>query len=219
MKQLSPHGTGLFVYKKSLLFGKSFKGVFNKGRVVSGKGEFIDPLSGLRINAKWKDSVGYGLVDYPSGISYQGHFTSDTPNGYGLLLYPGEKLFKGYFKNGVPISGTGVFIDQNESEFQGVLTNCKGVGRIFFASGAVYQGDWINFKMHGKGILKTGNRSLFTGKWNHGDIWEGEGEFECPFTLNFYSGKWRFGKGEGKLIYRDGTIFEGGFQSYNPIIL
>lgn len=80
---------------------------------------------------------------------------------------------------------------------------------VEFPSGAVYQGEWLRNKRHGKGtqIWKDGSR--YDGQWKNGKA-NGYGRL-IHGDGDVYEGEWRDDTacGQGKYIHVEGAIYEG----------
>lgn len=83
---------------------------------------------------------------------------------------------------------------------------------------AIYEGQWVTGKLHGRGILKWPDGRIFSGEFRNG-LEDGYGEF---FALNktlhkndYYQGFWKDGKmhGLGTYRYANGEVYEGSFQN------
>lgn len=108
--------------------------------------------------------------------------------------------------------------------------------RFRFPNGDEYQGEWLNGKPHGEGLLVTlkGDRylgefqnGLFQGygemHYGNGDVYEGEWANGQPHgtgslsykTGNYYEGQWVNGKrsGKGQLKFASGSVYEGDWNN------
>lgn len=105
--------------------------------------------------------------------------------------------------------------------------------------GGSYKGEWVNAKMHGKGVRVSPNGSMFEGAfvkgvlhghgtatYKSGDAYTGEWARDVPHgkgTLTIktmlgqksYVGDWETGrkKGLGTMVWENGDVFEGGWEN------
>ena len=156
------------------------------------KGEFYK-------NKKHGDGVYY----YKNGNYYSGHFGMDTFDGNGDMYFKHDNLvYKGGFKENLK-HGMGVitricYKGEEESsktteaekekenfefveEYSGSMKKDSifGFGNLIFANGDTYEGQFVNNRIHGVGVIhfiKTGN------KFN-GNFLEGLKHGRCEFTL------------------------------------
>jgi len=85
-----------------------------------------------------------------------------------------------------------------------------GKGLYIFSNGKRYKGDWYEGDMHGKGLMKYTN-GYYQGEWVH-DKREGIGTFlwtESELKDDIYAGEWKNDQKDGKGIYKhhNGHIF------------
>jgi len=86
----------------------------------------------------------------------------------------------------------------------------EGHGNVVFENGDTYTGDFKNSKFHGRGAYTYSDGQKLVGEFRNDVIVSGE--HTCPnyaFTGTFVNGKIN----QGKIIYADGTEFEGIFQT------
>lgn len=105
-------------------------------------------------------------------------------------------------------------------------------------AGGMYEGEWVNAKMHGRGKRTSSNGSSFEGQfvkgclhghgraeYKTGDVYEGEWARDVPHgkgTLTIktslgekrYDGEWETGrkKGHGRMQWENGDVYEGGWE-------
>ena len=98
--------------------------------------------SGEKYEGEWKNGKrnGVGTYTYSNGFKYVGEWKDDYIQGKGTLTsLNGE--FNGLFNNGIPYKG--IFTALDGALVEGYWTNKKrGYGRITFADGSVYLGEW-----------------------------------------------------------------------------
>ena len=80
-------------------------------------------------------------------------------------------------------------------EGQFLNSNIHGKGKYIFADGREYDGEWVNNKLHGKGRFKWPDGRTYTGEYLN-DKKDGKGLFEWPDGKK-YNGEWKNGKQHG----------------------
>eukprot|EP01112_Ceratiomyxa_fruticulosa_P023238 TRINITY_DN8800_c0_g1_i1.p1 TRINITY_DN8800_c0_g1~~TRINITY_DN8800_c0_g1_i1.p1 ORF type:complete len:198 (-),score=51.49 TRINITY_DN8800_c0_g1_i1:42-635(-) len=92
----------------------------------------------------------------------------------------------------------------------------KGSGVFLFPNGSKYEGEWQKFegiiKRHGKGVsTELEGTAVYDGEWKE-DNMEGKGTFTYPSGA-VYEGDWVNNKyqGNGKYTFPDGSYYEGEF--------
>lgn len=141
-----------------------------------------------------KEADYYGPIWYESSQSlYIGHFSGKEKQGRGLLIgYADHKMvfcYEGYFRH-----------DKQD-----------GTGRVFYANGDWYSGEFKEGHANGLGEYRNNTcGSLYVGHFNH-DLPEGHGK-ETWDDGAVYVGDFEKGKkhGRGKFVV-DGLILEGSF--------
>ena len=80
-------------------------------------------------------------------------------------------------------------------------------------SDSYYEGELLNEKRHGKGIMIYNNGRIYEGEWVN-DEKSGKG-FERYYTGNIYEGNYKFGKpnGKGAYTWNNGEIYEGEWKN------
>ena len=84
------------------------------------------------------------------------------------------------------------------------------------SKGHVYEGDWKNDKMHGKGMYSFGNYKSYNGDWFEGDM---HGKGIMRYTDGYYEGDWVHDnrEGKGKFLWtvapKRGDIYEGEWKN------
>ncbi|KAJ8681235.1 hypothetical protein QAD02_017022 [Eretmocerus hayati] len=81
---------------------------------------------------------------------------------------------------------------------------------------AIYNGQWLNGKLHGSGKLEWGDNRTYVGQFHKGGI-QGIGRMEMP-TQGVYEGQWKDGQqnGFGVMNYINGEVYEGYFKDGQP---
>lgn len=85
-----------------------------------------------------------------------------------------------------------------------------------FSSGAVYSGEFINGKIHGKGVLDFTNGNRYSGEWQNG-IREGQGKMAFK-NGNLYEGSFVHNRmnGYGTMKYANGDVYQGNWLTDQP---
>lgn len=120
---------------------------------------------------------------------------------------------------------------------QCIKGNCKsGTGTYVYPSGAKYNGQFKNGKIHGQGMLIFSNGNRYVGQWKNqyrhgkgkmtfynGDVYKGnfyQSKFTGKGTMEFHSGDKYVGEwgndlqnGEGVYYYQSGNRYEGHFKN------
>lgn len=65
----------------------------------------------------------------------------------------------------------------------------SGWGRMYYADGSIYEGEWYNDKQNGIGLLKLANSNRYEGLWKDG-LKNGEGKFIYLDKGQVYTGTW-----------------------------
>ena len=120
-------------------------------------------------------------------------------------------------------NGKGRFIwvtkgDMYEGDWKDDMMHGKGL--YIFSNGKVYYGDWFEGEMHGKGVMKYSD-GYYEGDWVH-DKREGKGKFFYTADIekgDIYEGEWRDDEKNGKGIYKyaNGDIYEGEWKDDEEI--
>lgn len=87
----------------------------------------------------------------------------------------------------------------------------NGLGEFTYSNGAIYVGNWVNQKHHGKGAMFWTDGSFFQGEYSDG-LKKGNGLYTWP-DGSFFEGEYHEDKkhGTGVLQTADGTRYEGNF--------
>lgn len=84
----------------------------------------------------------------------------------------------------------------------------NGRGKMLYANGNIYEGDFVNGKREGLGTSTFTNRATYTGQYSKG-LFHGKGKYNYP-DGGVYEGNWVDGRIEGQGIY---TAKDGGYYS------
>ena len=76
-------------------------------------------------------------------------------------------------------------------------------------TGMVYDGEWKNGKMHGKGVFTYSDEDTYDGEWKYG-VEHGKG-VRTYSDGDTYDGEWKYGMmhGVGRLTLSDGRTYYG----------
>ena len=113
----------------------------------------------------------------------------------------------------------------------------NGEGKLDYANGDFYIGQWKDDKRHGYGVFHSAVEGIYEGYWVNGlregqgkmsyrtgdvyegnwkrDLFHGQGVLVCAAGgMDKYDGNWEAGKhqGKGTLFYKSGARFEGLFK-------
>ena len=167
-----------------------------------GLGELTNINGTQEIGTFYNDEFyGWNLFIKNNGIIYIGLFNNDLLNGHGICFnYENKKLYKGLFKDFQKEGygeenfegnkyrgefkedkkcGKGEIIFKNNDIYKGEFADdlINGYGKyIWKNNNKVYEGNFLNGKINGNGILKWDGGRYYKGVFNNG-IKEGKGEF------------------------------------------
>ncbi len=153
------------------------------------------------------------IIRYLDGGLYNGEIIDGNPNGECTWEFLNGDKYKGSVKNG-KYHGNGTFETLNFT-FKGIFCEDKPVGfgrlylkercltgifsgdffnlkfgKMIFNNGDLYEGEFLNLKLHGNGTLKYRNGNVYTGEWINNKR-----------------------EGKGKIIHFNGDIYEGDFSN------
>ena len=135
---------------------------------------------------------GHGKMTWRNGNVYQGEWKDDLQNGRGLMAYWDGSRYNGEWRAG-------------QRNGKGEMTWLDGERY----GGTHYQGDWVNDKREGKGLLRDRYEGTYEGDWR-GDRAEGFGKATWR-NGNWYQGGIFDGKPEGR-----GTFFHAATRRAVP---
>ena len=116
-------------------------------------------------------------------------------------------------------NGKGEEICEDKYKYTGDFVNDKweGQGQLEnYETGDIYEGQFENGKINGKGIFKWKNGEIYEGDFVSG-IKHGKGIHKFPEGSE-YEGEYNNGirEGKAKYIWADGRIFKGYFKNGKP---
>ncbi|XP_076007675.1 MORN repeat-containing protein 2 isoform X1 [Genypterus blacodes] len=110
-----------------------------------------------------------------------------------------------------PISSSLLFTEGLYTSTSGVRMR-TGTGKHTSASGIIYNGDWHEDKMHGRGTLHHPSGAVYEGEFQD-NMYHGTGVYTFPdgttYTGPFHKNKL---EGEGAFTDTQGLVWVGGFQ-------
>nr|XP_054750353.1 alsin-like isoform X1 [Lytechinus pictus] len=152
---------------------------------------------------------------------YEGTWLNGKCNGKGTLRWPDGRKYTGSFVQGVQ-HGHGVLTvpgpDPSKQEiFEGQWLEGKmhGVGILRYQNGDVYEGEFQDGVKHGHGTLQIGNAAvhdIYIGNWRHGKR-HGYGVIDDNSRGEKYMGLWQDDRrhGNGLVITLSGLYYEAVF--------
>jgi hypothetical protein len=212
------HGYGTLTYsdRRGMYEGNWFNnkkngfGILVEGDVTNYKGE-------------WKDNKYHGkgtLEQKDLGERYEGNFDSGEYNGMGTLITGnGRMSFSGSFLNGQPWNGSGSILIDEKTSYGGVWSNGSfdGTAKVGFTDGRYYEGDMVQYRYEGFGVMHNGDGTKYSGQFTRGKR-HGEGTLTGPICT--YIGHFEDGlfNGEGKIVDSESKakLFEGEFKDDQP---
>ena len=205
------------------------------GGQIRRKSKVSSPISTKQKRIKLHSKLnGYHEKIYPDGSSYKGDYKDDLFDGYGELRYKNGDIYKGYFKYGKK-EGMGVIIYSNDwlyLKYDGEFSNdmFNGKGTLYWKNGYIrHTGNFINNERKGEGTTYFDQHPKGT---SAEDLLRCEGYFDgghmIKGTIYYYTPNTQYLKyigecdhstgyprGQGKMYYQDGRIYEGQF-SFHP---
>ena len=87
-------------------------------------------------------------------VHYQGNWMGGLPHGRGIAIYPDGSYYYGLFDEGEAVDPNGCLILPNGAEYEGNIVNSKieGRGILKHKLGYCYEGEWKNSRPHGEGV-------------------------------------------------------------------
>jgi hypothetical protein len=224
-------GKGSFIFKS----GQSYIGQWANNK-YNGKGKLVfkngDIYEGDFVDGKIQGS---GTYTYSSGELYVGQWANNKSNGKGKLVFKNGDIYEGDFVDGKR-QGNGTLTckklknttDPNGNIVKDILIlytgqwandlyNGKGKLTVidtneYDMKGSEYEGDFVDGKKHGNGIINYKNVENYTGQFAN-DLYNGHGEWSNSgqFT-NSYTGDFVDGKRQGNGTSEVGR--EAGYETY-----
>lgn len=131
---------------------------------------------------------GKGVYRYQHGDSYEGSFLQSAPYGEGKYQYADGGYYQGEFKNLIHLNkykgiegahrlpkcdgwrhGFGVVSRACIAVYHALLTSSsRFLCQRLWTSGARYEGQWVEDKMHGNGMLQNQEGAKYEGAFRNG---------------------------------------------------
>ena len=213
------------------------------GDCVNGKGKFKYPSGGIYEGDFLNGEIhGIGKLTYPDGRVYIGYWVHRYQEGRGRMTMPDGREFLGFWKQGEfygdDINGEPIALNKDpkiEEQIPEPQTGCiagdcnDGEGKMLYADGGRYTGEFKNGKINGYGTFIYTDSSMYVGWWKDG-YYNGEGTMYVNNPRDIRIGLWQEGEylgvkgepvkkgctgncnnGEGTFVYEDGSRYIGDF--------
>jgi hypothetical protein len=133
---------------------------------------------------------GRGIFTLASGGRVVANFVNNKMHGRGVLTLADGGKIDADFENGEMARGSATYADG--TRYEGEFKNFKwhGRGKILFKNGGQYEGDFADNEFHGQGILIFANGDRYEGGWNRNRP-HGQGTSRIAGRAN--SGLWDMG--------------------------
>ena len=213
-----------------------------EGQVIEQNGERFLYIGELDKNQK---PSGFGVLYTSHGEKYEGNFNKGKLIGIGRYIGVDGTCYEGIFKNNKLVSKAKI-IKCNEKDkkltYFGETHNLKkngkgeetcegeyryigdfvddlkdGNGRLeYLDSGDIYEGEFKNGEINGKGLFIWSNNQQYYGDFVNG-VMHGKGKYKWPDGFE-YEGDYNNGikEGMGTYKYKDGRVFKGRFKDGKP---
>lgn len=185
--------------------------------IVDDLDENCKNLAGELLNVNVETGAVRGEIMTKLG-RYVGEYKDGLPHGRGILYYSsqyGIKSYDGTWINGV-MDGEGTLILNTGDKYVGKFKDgqANGYGILYYANGKLYEGDWQNNELHGKGKLTYAANDELGRKYYEGEFFSDAIQGTGKMVWNdgdWYYGQWVDGHvdGKGEYHYADGRKFVG----------
>ncbi|KAK0414097.1 hypothetical protein QR680_007146 [Steinernema hermaphroditum] len=161
---------------------------------------------------------GLGVIVYPDGKTYKGHFHDGVIQGFGEMSIPSEPqsasiMNSMFFVDSTPPVSATQKCDVCVGKWAGGQMN--GLVAIKYGDGSSYEGYCKNGLRHGHGVMRSSvpfiGATIYVGSWREG-VKHGYGVHST--NKERYLGMWQDGlkHGLGALVTIDGIFHEGVFE-------
>ena len=192
--------------------GEIYKGYWNTHNQRDGFGVNINPEGEIYIGLWDNDQIGsYGAFFDNEGNYYKGNLVNGKGKGEGELVIFNKVKYIGNFIDDIP-NGRGKMINLSDgSEYEGDIVQGKKDGRgiLKFRDGTIYEGEFRDDNFNGNGVLKYFNGRKYEGNFKEGKM-DGNGKFTWEDGKT-YIGDYVNDKkhGKGKLMWNNEKYYEG----------
>ena len=199
-----PHGPGTMRWTDGGWYRGQWEQGLRHGKGVMRYGSAHSTWSdGDVFEGLWRlDQIGDGFegtMTFADGGLYTGKWFQGLQHNGGVHTYPNGDVFEGNFRQGARRDGHGKMVYANGDVYVGqwVADRRHGEGKMDYASGDVYVGQW-EAGMHLTGRRKyVGTGHVYDGEWLD-DVPHGHGRMT-------YGSDWQ----EGNASMREGDVYEG----------
>lgn len=172
------------------------------GDCYTGKGVYILEDGARYVGEFVRGQInGRGICYYPDGSRYDGQWARGLREGEGVLIYADGRREEGKWSENELVTRNPDTAERgtNNQAYYGktgcVAGDCQdGTGTYIHPSGAVYNGDFKNGEIHGKGICYYPDGSKYQGDWAN-----------------------RYPDGKGAKTYPDGRVVSGYWRKGQPV--
>jgi hypothetical protein len=182
------HGYGRMVY----VTGDIYEGQFADG-MRNGQGT-LRYFGGDVYVGQFKDDLrdGYGELYRANGNQYKGYWVNDLREGSpvegktNVFTWVHGARYEGGYHKDKREDDNGYYLYEDGAVFIGSFKNDKrnGWGKMSYARGDVYEGEWRDYNRHGRGTLYTHNTGkTITGTWVDGALATQDAESNEPLPL------------------------------------
>ena len=202
---LEMDGYGNYILKNDDVFVEGIweKGILKNGRIFLPNGDIYE---GDIENNLYQ---GQGKYISKNGTIYEGFFEKGERSNFGKIIYNDGSYYEGSLINDNIPDGKGEFkwidpniennnFNSNNNDYYNFSTNYKTNNNYKYS----YNGDFINGKIDGHGILKNEySKSEYKGDFKN-NIFHGKGHFQWgPNGMIRYEGEYKFGEKNGNGTY------------------
>ena len=170
-----------------------------------------EKINKISENPSKPDTSGFFTLSYKNGDKFTGQLTKGSVDSYGIYQQSNGITFEGDFSknsNSTQNNTNNIEDNKNKNKYK------KLKGKLTFYNGkSIYEGELLNGKFEGKGVLLRSNGDIYEGEFKNG-LKDGMGVFlfaEGDKYIGSFSNN-NF-DGEGKLIIKDISEYRGKFKN------